>query len=149
MFENLSKIYKRNTNQQKCSLLQDFHTFKFEKNKNVASNISSLLTISHKLKSMNEEIKDIMLIAKIMSVLPEEYRHFSSAWDSVADSEKTLENLQARLTAEEEKLKEGNKENVAFKAFMNNSRSNIVAGKFQGKCFKCNKIGHMANKCRM
>ncbi|KAG5872916.1 hypothetical protein JTB14_001906 [Gonioctena quinquepunctata] len=95
---------------------------------------------------MNEGTKD-----KIMSVLPEENRHSSSAWDSVMESERTIENFQARLTAvEDNKLREGNGESMAFEALMNNNiKSYSIRRKFQGKCSNFNEVGHMADKCRI
>lgn len=74
-----------------------------------------------------------MIIAKVLTTLPEDYRYFASAWEQ---REKTLENLTARLIAEEtrNKSKEPEEKAVTFKA----------ADK---KCYKCNKSGHFARNC--
>ncbi|KAG5894882.1 hypothetical protein JTB14_023731 [Gonioctena quinquepunctata] len=47
-------------------------------------------------------------------------------------------------------MREGNEGSMAFKALMNNNtRSNSVRGKFQGKCIYCNEVGHIADKWRI
>jgi hypothetical protein len=46
------------------------------------TNLSDIQNIAYKLNQLDQEIDDTMLMTKIMSVLPEEYKHFSSAWDS-------------------------------------------------------------------
>lgn len=78
-----------------------------------------------------------MIISKILATLPEDYRHFASAWELTKKNERTLDNLTARLIAEEMRItdRQPNEKAVAFK----------VTHK---KCNKCNKAGHLAKDCR-
>jgi hypothetical protein len=46
------------------------------------TNLSDIQNIAYKLNQLHQKIDDTMLMTKIMSVLPEEYKYFSSAWDS-------------------------------------------------------------------
>jgi len=87
---------------------------------------------------MEIEISGTMIVSKVLATLAEEYAHFASAWDSTDTTGKTLENLTPRLIAEEMRIGVRNKEEkeVAFRA----------ADK---KCFKCNKLGHIAKDCRI
>lgn len=78
MYDTIMKIYKRSTSQQKYALLQEFHTFKFEKDQDIVSNINRMISITHKLKDMEETVNNDMIITKIMSVLPGKYKHFGS-----------------------------------------------------------------------
>jgi len=78
-----------------------------------------------------------MIASKVLISLPEEYAYFVSAWDSTDTIDReTLENLTARLIAEEMRIgaKHDEENKVAFK----------VTGK---KYFKCNKLGHFAKDC--
>ncbi|KAJ8881725.1 hypothetical protein PR048_018211 [Dryococelus australis] len=77
------------------------------------------------------------MMGKILSSLPDRFRHFLTAWESTPKSDRTLTNLTARLLAEEERGNTSSThDNVAFKTV----NKNIV-------CFKCNKRGHIAQNC--
>ena len=84
-----------------------------------------------------------MIITKITSILPEEFKHFSSAWDSTTEEQKTVENLTSRLMLEEEKSKTTKEESVAFKATTTNKHKN----KDSIKCFICKDKGHSMKNC--
>ncbi|KAJ8880691.1 hypothetical protein PR048_017161 [Dryococelus australis] len=76
------------------------------------------------------------MMGKILSSLPDIFRHFLSAWESTPKSGRTLTNLTARLLAEEERSHTSSThDNLAFKTV-----NKIV-------CFKCNKMGHIARNC--
>lgn len=136
MFDKLCKIYERDSEQQKYNLLQEFFNFSFDKKLDIASNISNLENLSYRLKSINNEITEDMIISKILCIIPEHFKYFISAWESMPDEKKTLSTLTSRLIAEECR-NEGtanSTEGVAFKTEI--------------KCFKCKKIGHIAKDCK-
>lgn len=133
MWKKLESIYERSTSQQKYNLLQEFFGYTYDK-ADIATHISELENLAYRLKMLNEKISDEMLMSKILAILPEEYKYFLSAWESSPTTEKTLENLTARLIAEETRGTE--KETpVAFKAT-------------ERKCFKCDRPGHLAKDCK-
>jgi len=154
MYSTLKKIYQRDTSQQKCSLLQDFYNFKFDKDSDLMGNISQLQNITYKLNKLDKTLDDTMVMTKILTVLPEEYKHFSAAWDSTSAAEKTLDNLKARLLHEETKIKASLDEGtLAFKVTGTGRPMSQSQGrpKFNNsnniKCFNCNETGHFKNKC--
>lgn len=89
-------------------------------------------------------ISDDMVKTKILLSLPDQYKHFSSAWDSCPEADRTLDNLRARLLKEEEKFKGSNKEDhkVAYKAMFKNKQPNN-----KGACNGCNLPGHYKRDC--
>lgn len=107
----------------------------FVKNVDIATHISKLQNIAHRLKALNTGITEDMVISKILAILPENYKHFRSAWDSTSSDKKTIENLTARLLQEEAR---GNEEKEIPVAFKTQER----------KCYKCNKVGHMSKDCK-
>lgn len=133
----ISAIYQRDNEQQKCNLLQTFYGLTYDKTTDIAAYVSKLKNIAIRLNALDTKIEDDMLISKILATLPEEFKYFASAWESTERNEKTLDNLTARLIAEEMRNsgRQTDEKPVAFK----------VTNK---KCHKCDKIGHFAKDCR-
>lgn len=154
MFNVLCSVYKKDTEQQKSQLLSDFFGFKFNKSLDMITNIAALQNLAFRLNGLDSKIDDTMLMTRIILALPEEYKHFSSAWDSTSKEEKKIENLKSRLIVEEEKMKGKNEETkVAFKANTNKNNKNKGQNNNKGdkknvKCYRCQGIGHYANDCK-
>lgn len=142
MWTKLCSIYERDSEQRKCTLMQEFFSYSMDKSCDVATHISKLVNIASNLKALNTEIADSMLISKILVTLPDSYKSFATAWESTATRDQTLENLTSRILSEEARNSEKEeKENaVAFKANVN---ANI-----KKRCFKCNSTGHLVRACR-
>lgn len=105
----------------------------------MVTNLSAIQNIAYALKQVNKEVEESMLMSKILSTLPEEYKHFRSAWDSTAQGDKKLTNLCARLQTEEQILKKDQHvEQVCFKAEQTKKL----------RCFICNELGHVKANCK-
>ncbi|XP_071056915.1 uncharacterized protein [Onthophagus taurus] len=109
-------MYQRDTEDVKYKLLQDFYQLQFKKEVDMRSNIAELENITHKLRGLKQEITDEMKITKLLSILPNTYKYFRSAWESASEKDKTFEKLTGRLLNEELRMKsENTTEQVAFK----------------------------------
>jgi len=64
-----------------------------------------LKNLANRLIALNVKIDDNMVVLKVLATLPDEFSHFASAWDSTDINNRILENLTARLIAEEMRLK--------------------------------------------
>lgn len=158
MWSKLKAVYERDTEQQKCSLMQEFFGYQYDKNGDIAANVSKLQNFAHRLRVLETEIDDKMLISKILVTLPEQYKYFSSAWESTNAENRTLENLISRLLLEESRNNLEKEKPVAFKAQERRCRNCNKAGhqtkdcrakgNLKGKkCFTCNKTGHFSSNC--
>jgi len=161
MFQRIRSVYERDTEQQKCQLLQEFFNYKYQKDQDMAIHVSTLQNMTYKLKVLNTDIDEIMIISKILATLPDTYKYFASAWDSTSTKEKNLISLTARLLAEENRMNtlQEKEESVAFRSVekrqgkitgqsTNSENTRSKTGNTQDKqktrCFKCNEPGHFA-----
>lgn len=81
-----------------------------------------------------------MVITKIITSLPEEYKHFVSVWESVSDNQQTIAELTARLLVEKQR-------NKSRKEITDLSAKNGVNIN-KKKCFRCGKTGHFKKDCK-
>lgn len=138
MFQRICATYERDTQQQKCILLQEFFNYTYQKGTDIATHVSKLENLAYRLKTLNTDIDDTMLMSKILATLPEKFKYFACAWDSTAQDQKTLTNLTSRLLSEENRLvaTDSKQDAVAFKST-------------EKKCYKCNNGGHLAKACKI
>ncbi|KAL0878995.1 hypothetical protein ABMA27_003975 [Loxostege sticticalis] len=156
MFEKLKFIFEKSSEQQKCNLLSEFYKYRFDTKNDVTSHISHLQNLSQKLNSLGENITDQMIISKILSSLPQKFNYFITAWESSPSSEKTLNNLTARLMTEEQRNNKEENVTTAYKAY-NKKQCNICKKnnhlekdcyyKNKQQCKICKKTNHKEKDC--
>lgn len=152
MIDKLKMLFERDNQQRKYNLLQEFYNYNYKKGSNMSTYICELESLAYKLNSMKQEISETMIITKILSTLPENYRYFISAWESTPESKQKLTELTSRLLAEEKR--NNNHENSSEQiAFNSTGERNKNFNKFNRKnetknCFKCGKFGHFARDCK-
>jgi hypothetical protein len=49
MLDILNSIYQKDSSKRKCMLLQEFYNYKYDRNKDIMSNISHVQNLAHKL----------------------------------------------------------------------------------------------------
>lgn len=156
MLEKLKLIFEKDTDVQRCSLLETFYNFKMDMNSSLLQQLAALENLVFRLKAVNETISDEMVMAKIITALPTEYNFFKSAWESTAKVDRTVANLTSRLSGEEAKLKTENSEgtlggSVAYKAQGRFYKPNISGSKNPSKkklfCENCKMNNHLIDTC--
>lgn len=169
MWIKLKSIYEQKSDVSLHLLQQRFFNFKYD-GEGIALFASKIEDLRTQLSQMGENVSDKMIITKIIMSLPEEFKHFQSAWESVPVEKQYLNDLISRLLIEEERIKTGKeKEEVALAAGVSNNKNTRNKGKFfsrgshnnenwlsQGNnnknysklvCFYCKKHGHIAKDC--
>lgn len=142
MWRKLLSVYEQKTETSIHIVQQKFFQYKYDKANDMSVFLSKIQELQCQLRQMGEEISEKLIITKILMSLPEEYKHFISAWESASDDKQTLDNLVARLLMEEERLKDKSEETAS-----SSSSAFAVKNKKPGKCFKCGKIGHFQSEC--
>lgn len=101
MWTKLENLYERKSKVNVHSLHEQFYNVKFEGDVN--DFISAITNLRAKIKQQGEDISEQMVMTKIIMALPERFRYFRSAWESVSKDDQTLENLSTRLLMEEDR----------------------------------------------
>ena len=115
------------------------------------------------MKDLNSQVPDSMIMTRVLSALPKKFNHFHSAWESVDDAKKTLDNLNTRLLNEELRLRgqetsrESNHENDREAFFVKSSNNkpahhknnsgNKKHGNGSQMCSNCHRSGHSKPEC--
>ncbi|XP_060857196.1 uncharacterized protein LOC132934828 [Metopolophium dirhodum] len=107
MWNKLLSVYEQMSDTSITIVQQKFYRYTMDPKDNIAGHISKLENLSRQLKQLGEPISESMLITKILMTLPDSYRHFYSAWDSMNSTNRTLEQLTTRLMVEETRQVQG------------------------------------------
>lgn len=168
MWDKLLSVYEQKSDSSVTLIQQKFYSYVMNPDDNMAIHISKLESLSRKLKQLGEPISDSMLMTKILMTLPENYKHFYSAWDSIPNVDKTLSNLSSRLMVEETRQTQTHdvqRDTASSSAFsakksfgthykekhtkIGNSENQRNNDKKPGKCNYCKKPGHWKRECRI
>ncbi|KAL4710557.1 hypothetical protein ACJJTC_008959, partial [Scirpophaga incertulas] len=139
IWQKMLSIYEQESHVRLHILFQKFYSITFEPSSTVAEFLSKVEDIRSRITARGNTITDQMLISKILMSLPATFKHFISAWESVPETSQTLNELSARLYLEETRIKEVEPSSEAF----------TTTSKVQRKCFKCGRLGHIVQQCRI
>lgn len=149
MWDKLTSVYEQKSEASVHMLLQQWYSVTKNSSDDIATHVSRLEDLAHRLQLLGEKIPESMIITKVLMTLPSSYRHFVSAWDSVQTQDRTLANLISRLTIEETRIDGHDKnENKAFAARKQFSKDNNKKFEKSGTCHYCHKPGHWISECR-
>lgn len=142
MWSKLQSVYDKESTVSVHLLQQRFFGMQIEEGESISKYFQRVEEIRIKLKVAGEPISENMVITKILMTLPEPFKHFRSAWESVPSEKQTLKDLISRLLLEEERTS-SNEETVALAASSSPQVSNKIV-----KCFNCGEVGHYAKFCK-
>lgn len=145
----LIDVYEQKSSDRVQQLNEEFCVATMDSDESVGSFVSRISNIAASLKSCGEEVKDSMIMAQVLSKLPERFSMFVVAWKQRTSADRTLVNMTSGLLSEEQRLKnlESPGPSGAFKASFK-KRNTESKSSFRGRCFKCNEVGHLARNCR-
>ena len=103
-------------------------------------------TLSSSLEVAGQKISQKLLVSVVLKSLPDSYEYFKTVHDFSKTPTPSSDLKKLKISADSQKLKDcGNSSNTKSEAALFVSRCN--SKEFSGKCFRCNKSGHMKNSC--
>ena len=165
MWDKLHEVFENKTEVSIHMLQQKWFSYTKDPADDMSTHISKLEDLCYKLKALDENISDSMLITKIIMTLPPTYNHFISAWESTSENLRTVENLTSRLIMEETRINSQDDQSVAlitkrfgknFSTKDNKNKNDERGNKNQGsaknsqnsrECWNCGKYGHARKNC--
>lgn len=162
MWTKLHAVYDQKHEAGKQMLMEKFYSYKCSSSDDMATHVSKLEYLAQQIRDAGDEISEDILKSRIISSLPNEYAHFSSAWDSTATAERTLVKLTQRLMVEEHRVNsrkaERGESSSKTQAFLAKKGGGNFKGKSsdqqkksqskqKGKCYKCGSDQHYKRNC--
>lgn len=156
MWDKLTGIYEQKSQSVVHILQQEWYSLTKDPSHDMASHISKIEDLAHRLKSLGEDMKDADVMTKILLTLPANYDYFISSWESVIKEDQTKTNLTSRLLIEEMRHNRREKDaNALASASFNKNKEGAPKEhhksknkvKKPGKCHTCGKPGHWSREC--
>lgn len=150
MWDNLCAVYENKTDTSVHMLQRQWFSLVKDPTDDMATHVSKIQDICHRLKALGEDITDNMMMTKILMTLPSCYDHFATAWESTALDQRTLSNLTSRLIMEEARKNSQDNQVGALAAEGRGAvrgKKDAVKNK-KNVCFKCGKNGHWKRNCK-
>lgn len=163
----LKTTYESRGPMRKAALYKQLLRMEKDPDTTMSQHVTDFCRKAEQLEEAEIVIPNELLSIMLLGSLPAEFENFSIAIES-RDDIPTLENLKVKLIEEEArqndrvaKNNEGYKSNSALLTkgrydqsrkyganVKNNNSKNQTHSKFQGKCYKCDKFGHMSRDCK-
>lgn len=155
MWETLQMVHEKLVG-KKLYLLRKYYQSKLETGQDMQDYINKTLEKVTSLRSDGEEIKDLHVIAVLLSGLPKDYENLVKTFDMLPDDELTLEFVKEKLLEGYKRKSKSNKENRVLSQsgtyknvrFTTGSNEPRIRGKIM-LCFFCQKPGHFKKDCEL
>ena len=157
--KRIKTVYEPKTLNVLLELLREFFIYSWKPDSTVGTFVAGLKVITRRIEALESEdfgrsFNEKLLMAKILGCLPKDFDNFVTSW-SLLSEDILLESFLEKLSNAERSIAERADDSTheVFKArskSMNNqiyNQKKTFNKKFQGKCHKCGKMGHMQKDC--
>ncbi|CAG7731317.1 unnamed protein product, partial [Allacma fusca] len=159
MFDRLREMNSDCSTLNKQHTLTKFLNYKVGTSQSPVQAMMEMEELVRCLQEMKVTLDEATVVTKVISSLPDDYRAFKKAWDSVPEANQTRAMLMSRLKKEELERKtdsDAAEEVEMARAFASrpdqikkmDKKTYSPDQKRRPKCYKCGKIGHIRKDCR-
>jgi transposase InsO family protein len=145
-WESLKNYHEKSTLTSKVYLLRQICNLKLSETGNMEQHVTTMQDLVDKLTALGEEIKDHLLVAMLLSSLPETYSTLITALESRPDTELTLGFVKGKLI-DEYKRRKGVPDSEDSSTALRASQKKNSVGESDRSCFFCKKSGHFKQDC--
>lgn len=143
---SLKNIHESTTITNKIMLMRKLFNMKLALNGNLETHIGEMLEMFHRLSSLNENFQQHIVVAIILSSLPENYDNLITALEGREEKDLTKEFIIEKLLDEYRRKLNGNA-SQADESVMKISKYDHKSKKPKPKCFNCGILGHFSRDC--
>lgn len=142
----LKNYHEKSTLTSKVYLLRQICNLKLSEDGCMETHVNTMLGLVEKLTALGEELVDHLIVAMLLSSLPESYGTLITALESRSETELTLDLVKGKLLDEYKRRK-------GVAGVVQNGDSALKVTQNRGinddkECFFCKKSGHFKKDCR-
>jgi len=144
ILKRIKIIHEPKTLNVLLELLREFFGYAWKSDSTVGTFVAGLKVIARRIEALESDdfgrnFNEKLIMAKILGCLPKEFDNFVTSW-SLLSEDVSLESFLEKLTNVERSITERSED-------MSHEVLKGIDKKFQGKCHKCGKKGHMQKDC--
>lgn len=147
MWDSLCATFEKKSAQNQTLVRKELAKLRLREGEDMNKHLLKFDSLIRQLKSAGAKPEEADLVSQLFLTLPESYDAVVTALENLPNEELTVSIVKQRLLAEESKKKQRTSEIVEEKitAFATKKKK----AKFNGKCHKCGRYGHMKKDCRV
>jgi len=151
MWESLQAVFAKKSVVNQILVRKQLTKLRMKEGESIVAHLMAFDDLIRQLKMSGAKLEESDMIAQLFVSLPEKFDPLVTALQNLENEKLTINTVKERLILEETKLNDRQNEETDDKTAFSGKKmwkSKYLRNKFQGKCFKCGKIGHKIKNCR-
>lgn len=146
MWEKLKSYHERGSLSNKIHVLRKLCSMRLEENGNLSNHLMEASELVHRLARVGEMLKEHLVVAILLSSLPESYNPLVTALEGRPENDLKVDYVKGKLLDEwrrkSEKLNENVRENAMKSTLQTENRRSFIRA-----CYYCGREGHFQRNC--
>jgi len=146
-WRTIEQCHEIKTSFEPQSLFQKLNGYKIRHVNDVSKGVSEMLGIVAQLRNLGEEVSENNLMGAILSALPSSFEIFVTVWKNSPSSERTVDNLIARIMSDASDLARSEESNTSRALYVSKGKKKYPKNVDKDACRYCKEKGHFIEKC--